>query len=102
MFRLNKTITHGSTYWRIPMRTAKFCGYLLFGVTLGGLVSSLPAQLVRSASGTTAASITPARDAFRTDLGGGTTAGANGSFGGLRREINWDGVPANFAAPNNL
>jgi hypothetical protein len=84
------------------MKTAKFCGYLVFGITLGGLVSSLPAQLVESASGTTAASITPARDAFRTDLGGGTTAGANGSFGGLRREINWDGVPANLSAPNLL
>jgi hypothetical protein len=29
-------------------------------------------------------------------------AGANGSFGGLRREINWDGVPATVAAPNAM
>ncbi|UUZ55573.1 PEP-CTERM sorting domain-containing protein [Massilia sp. H-1] len=29
-------------------------------------------------------------------------AGANGSFGGLRREINWDGVPGIFADPNLL
>jgi hypothetical protein len=59
-------------------------------------------QLVRSASGVNAASITPTRDQFRTDLGGGTVAGANGSFGGLRREINWDGVPASSSAPNFL
>lgn len=65
--------------------------------------SSLPAQVtVRTGTGATAADITATRDAFRTDLGGGTTAGANGSFGGLRREINWDGVPANFSAPNML
>jgi len=35
-------------------------------------------------------------------VGGGTTAGANGSFGGLRREINWDGVPDMFSDPNAL
>ena len=35
-------------------------------------------------------------------IGGGTTAGANGSFGGVRREINWDGVPDAFSAPNNF
>jgi hypothetical protein len=42
---------------------------------------------------------------FRTALGGGTTAGANGSFSditGDRREINWDGVPDALAAPNGL
>lgn len=63
---------------------------------------ALLAQIVRSAAGATPADITAARDLFRLDIGGGTTAGANGSFGGLRREINWDGVPDAFAAPNNL
>lgn len=70
-------------------------------VTLLSL-THLSAQLVESGVGLSAASITPARDAFRLDLGGGTTAGANGSFGGLRREINWDGVPDTASAPNNL
>ncbi|MEO7795265.1 MAG: hypothetical protein ABIV06_10875 [Thermoanaerobaculia bacterium] len=59
------------------------------------------AQVVRSAAGDLAA-VTVARDAFRADLGGGTTAGANGSFGGLRREINWDGAPDNVSRPNLL
>ena len=53
-----------------------------------------------STSGVT--SILATRDLFRSDLGGGTIAGANGSFGGLRREINWDGVPAASSAPNSL
>jgi hypothetical protein len=60
------------------------------------------AVTVESATGANPAAITGARDAFRTDLGGGTVAGANGSFGGLRREINWDGVPDALSAPNNL
>src|SRR5580765_4498646 len=57
---------------------------------------------VISAAAATAAAITPTRDAYRAALGGGAVAGANGSFGGLRREINWDGVPAQFDAPNAL
>src|SRR5262245_19777630 len=51
---------------------------------------------------TSVAGITAIRDSFRTAIGGGTTAGANGSFGGVRREINWDGVPDAAAAPNNM
>src|SRR3954464_8401634 len=65
-------------------------------------MSGAAAQVVRSAAGANAAAIAAARDQSRVDLGGGTTAGANGSFGGLRREINWDGVPDAASAPNNL
>src|SRR5262249_51855302 len=54
------------------------------------------------AAGPNAASITPTRDAFRAAVGGGTVAGANGSFGGIRREINWDGVPETLSDPNPL
>ncbi len=60
------------------------------------------AAIVYSGSGADPASITAVRDSFRVDIGGGTVAGANGSFGGLRREINWDGVPDALASPNNL
>jgi hypothetical protein len=58
--------------------------------------------LIFEAAGPDTASITPTRDAFRSAVGGGTVAGANGSFGGLRREINWDGVPETRADPNAL
>lgn len=64
---------------------------------------SSAAPVIRSVGGdATPASIAAARDQFRLDLGGGTTAGAAGSFGGLRREINWDGVPDALSAPNSL
>ncbi len=46
--------------------------------------------------------LTPMRDSFRLAVGGGNTAAANGDFGGLRREINWDGVPDLRADPNAL
>lgn len=57
--------------------------------------------IVLSAAGTNAAAIQGAVDAFRTSLG---TLNPNvaGSFGSGRREINWDGVPDTFSAPNNL
>lgn len=53
-------------------------------------------------AGATPLSITSTRDGFRTAVGGGTSAGGNGSFGGLRREINWDGVPDVRSDPNAL
>jgi len=76
----------------------------LFACALAcGFVGHAHAQLtVRSGFGADAAALTPTRDLFRADLGGGMVAGANGSFGGMRREINWDVVPSNYAAPNNL
>lgn len=54
------------------------------------------------AAGADPASITATRDAFRAAVGGGVLPGANGSFGGLRREINWDGVPGGLADPATL
>ena len=53
-------------------------------------------------AGANAAAITATRDAFRLAVGGGAVAGANGSFGGLRREISWDGVPDALSDPNAL
>lgn len=70
-------------------------------LVLPSLAEAVP--IVYSSGGdSTPASIVAIRDAFRSALGGGTVAGVNGSFGGLRREINWDGVPDGFSAPNNL
>jgi hypothetical protein len=76
---------------------------LLFVALALAFAGQAHAQLtVRSGSGADAAGLAAVRDQFRADLGGGTVAGANGSFGGVRREINWDGVPAASAAPNYL
>lgn len=74
-------------------------GVFLF-FALAGVVPVI-AGPIRSVTGPDAASIQSAVDAFRTDLG---TLNANvaGSFASGRREINWDGVPAAFSAPNNL
>ena len=76
-------------------------------IILAGLLVITPSKsdavaTVFSVGGTDPASIQTTVDAFRTALGGGSVAGANGSFGGIRREINWDGVPDALSAPNNL
>src|SRR5689334_23740913 len=54
-----------------------------------------------SATGVNAASIQSTVDSFRTALGTNNGAVAT-PFPNGRREINWDGVPDNLAAPNNL
>ena len=78
------------------------------GVAAGLLVSVMGSAPVWGAftafeaAGVDAAAITPTRDAFRAAVGGGSVAGANGSFASVRREINWDGVPDAFADPNLL
>ncbi len=77
------------------------CAFAIALVTLTTLRSDAGFVTFES-TGATPASITPTRDAFRAAVGGGTVAGAAGSFGGVRREINWDGVPDIFADPNLL
>lgn len=79
----------------MQIRTLVAVSIMVFG-------ANAHAQLTaRSGIGANPASLTPVRDQFRSDLGGGSTPGSNGSFGGMRREVNWDGVPAGFSAPNS-
>jgi hypothetical protein len=60
-----------------------------------------PPVNVQQAAGTSAAAIQSSVDAYRADLGA-LNPNVPGSFGSGRREINWDGVPDAFAAPNLL
>lgn len=63
--------------------------------------ASSATPILFSASGNTAAEIVPTVNLFRTALGT-LNPSVVGSFGSGRREINWDGVPDAFSAPNNL
>lgn len=56
---------------------------------------------VFQAAGPDKASIQSMVDAYRNKLGA-LNPNVPGSFGSGRREINWDGVPDAFSAPNNL
>jgi hypothetical protein len=74
-------------------------------IVLAVLILSLPtitvaATVVFEASGASPADIQVEVDAFRAFLG--VNNGVGGSFPDGRREINWDGVPDAFSAPNNL
>ncbi len=77
--------------------------YFLSGsLILSCLVTDVSAApVVRSAAGANAAAIQATVDQFRADLGGANN-GVGSSFTSGRREINWDGVPDSFSAPNLL
>ncbi len=62
-------------------------------LSIASQAGAAPTPVFFEAAGANAAAITPMRDSFRAAIGGGVVGGANGSFGGVRREINWDGVP---------
>lgn len=70
-----------------------------FALVLSAAVAE--AQTVRSAAGIAPANVQASVDQFRADLGA-LNPNVSGSFGSGRREINWDGVPDSFSAPNNL
>ncbi len=65
------------------------------------LCASVSGQTVWSGTSAGATGLQTVVNQFRNHLG---TLNANvaGSFPSGRREINWDGVPDNFAAPNNM
>jgi hypothetical protein len=65
-------------------------------------ISTFAAPVVRQGSGADAAALQSIVDAFRNDLGGALNPNNSQSFINGRREINWDGVPDAFSAPNNF
>ena len=73
--------------------------WTLLVVTLPSLASAAP--VVFEASGKSPADIQGAVDDFR-NLLRALNPNTPGSFPGGRREINWDGVPDAFAAPNDM
>ena len=87
---------------KFRLRLATTAAAAVASTVIAFTAGATPTPIVFEAAGANAAAITPVRDAFRAAIGGGAVAGANGSFGGLRREINWDGVPDAFADANLL
>lgn len=81
------------------MKTRMVLAFLL--VVLSLPTAALAAPVVFEAAGPTAADIQDAVDDFR-DFLGPLNPNAIGSFLNGRREINWDGVPDAFSAPNLL
>jgi hypothetical protein len=81
------------------MKTRVLIG--LTALTLASPTLTSAAPVVFEASGATAADIQTSVDDFRTFLGP-LNPNTPGSFPSGRREINWDGVPDAFSAPNNL
>jgi hypothetical protein len=63
-------------------------------------LASVAEAAVFQANGATPAAIQATVDNFRNALGNNN--GVGGSFPQGRREINWDGVPDGFSAPNDL
>lgn len=79
-----------------------FVKFTLAVLTLfGATVITSAAPVVRTASGANAAAIQATVDQFRNDLGV-LNPNVAMTFPTGRREINWDGVPDGFSAPNNL
>jgi len=79
---------------------SKISKIMISGLALLTLTNSMWATaVVRSGTGANAAAIQATVDQFRTDLGS-LNANTAQTFATGRREINWDGVPDAFSAPN--
>lgn len=74
---------------------------LMLSIALSVPLTAMGAPVTFSGAGPDTASILAVVNAFRNALGP-LNANVVGSFNSGRREINWDGVPDLFSAPNNL
>ena len=89
---------HRKRWWSVTAALA--LGMLALAVPAGGGVVEAQGRQVFEAAGPERGSIQQAVDNFRNALG--SNRGVGGSFPDGRREINWDGVPDEFSAPNLL
>jgi hypothetical protein len=87
---------------RLSRRMKAVCRWVSIAVTatMTWPAMAFAAPLVFEAAGAAPADIQTAVDDFRDFLGDNN--GVGGTFPGGRREINWDGVPDRFAAPNEM
>jgi hypothetical protein len=92
----------GDTSKGVIMPNSQRLALIVVGLLVMTSSTAYAVPVTFSAGGPNPASIQATVDAFRAAIGGGGVAGANGSFGGIRREINWDGVPDALSSPNNL
>lgn len=85
--------------------TANAVGSTTITATSGGVSDTATIDVfqvvVREGVGATPAALTPIVTAFRADLGDPLNPNVAGSFPAGRREINWDGTPAQFTFPPN-
>jgi hypothetical protein len=79
---------------RVPALLASLAATLAFAAP------ALAAPVVRQAAGADAAAIDDAVELYRGDLGEPDNGAEPGPFEEGRREINWDGVPADVSEPN--
>lgn len=84
---------------RAVTRLARTVVWTALAVSISSGASAAP--LTFTDSGALAADIQDTVDAFRTTLGA-LNANLPGSRGSGRREVNWDGVPNQFASPNGF
>jgi FG-GAP-like repeat len=81
---------------RLIKRGTLALGFLLVALT----ATTFGAPVIRSGSSSNATGIQSVVDQFRVDLGGQLNPNNGQVFPNGRRELNWDGVPDSFAAPN--
>jgi hypothetical protein len=83
--------------WRPFAVSLTLVSGVLAGMTGDGRAQNAPPTVIAGSG-----NVTPIIDLYRKLLGDPNNAGAAGTQPGGRREINWDGVPDERAAPNML